>query len=159
MDVELNEPAAGDIGWLISSHGEQYTSQFSFDADFELDIARKALSFLDNKHPFDRMLIGHNDNERVASIAISRKTAQTAFINFVLVASQYRSRGIAHQLLDTVIAHAVAHDYTLIHLETYSCLKAARKLYKKYGFEMYEKNCDVKKYGHTFDQEFWKKKL
>jgi ribosomal protein S18 acetylase RimI-like enzyme len=159
MEIVVNNPSPGDIGWLISIHGKLYAEQFNFDSNFEIAIAKKVLTFLEAPHAFNRLWIASTDYKRVGSIAVSLQHDQTAFVNFLLVKTQYRGYGIARKLLDKVISHSKDNDLEILRLETYSCLESARKLYSKYGFEIYKKNAAVQKYGRTFDQEFWKKTL
>jgi ribosomal protein S18 acetylase RimI-like enzyme len=159
MEIILRNPIPGDIGWLISMHGKLYAEQFLFDSKFEIDIARKVLSFLEVKNPFNTIWIAAVNDEPVGSIAVSLKPDQTAFINFLLVLPEHRGCGVAQALMNRLVAHCRNHDLDLLRLETYSCLKSARELYRKYGFELLTKNVDVEKYGQIFDQEFWEKRL
>jgi len=159
MDIIVSNPSPGDIGWLISTHGQLYAEQFNFDQKFEIDIAKKVITFLESSNDFNRLWIAITDNKRVGSIAVSLKPNRTAFVNFLLVKTEYRGYGIAKTLLDKVISHTKHNDIKAIRLETYSCLKNARSLYNKYGFATYKKNAAVEKYGQSFDQEFWEKQI
>lgn len=159
MKVDLRNPIPGDIGWLISHHGKLYAEQFNFDADFERDIAKKVVSFLETPNPFNTLWIATVNNQPVGSIAVSLKPDHTAFINFLLVIAEYRGFGIAKTLLNKVVSHCSDHNVGIVRLETYSCLKSARELYKKYDFTLLARNADIKKYGQSFDQEFWEKRL
>lgn len=157
MEIVLRNPLPGDIGWLISMHGKLYAEQFGLDSDFESDIARKVIAFLENQNPFNALWIATVNNEPVGSIAVSMRPDQTAFINFLLVRTEYRGHGIARTLMDKVISHCSDHHVDLLCLETYSCLTSARKLYEQYGFSISNRNIAVKKYSQSFDQEFWEK--
>lgn len=159
MNITFRNPIPGDIGWLVSVHGELYAEQFKFDSNFEIDIAKKVVGFLENNAKFNNIWIAQAGTERVGSVAISLKQDQTSFINFLLVKKEYRRYGIAKQLMDEVIYHSRELNINLLRLETYSCLKDARNLYKKCGFEPYEVRQNVEKYGQSFDQEFWEKRL
>ncbi|KGO33710.1 GNAT family acetyltransferase [Desulfobulbus sp. Tol-SR] len=159
MEILLRNPIPGDIGWLISLHGKLYAEQFKFDSNFERDIAKKVLSFLETQNSFNMLWIAAINNKPVGSIAVSSKPDQTAFVNFLLVITEYRGRGVAEALMNKVVSHCLDHDLDILRLETYSCLKSARKLYKKYDFTLFTKNVDVKMYGQSFDQEFWEKRL
>lgn len=159
MEITFRNPVPGDIGWLISTHGELYSEQFNFDSNFEIDIARKVIGFLESNEKFNQIWIAQAGTERVGSIAISSRQDQTSFINFLLVRKEYWGRGIAKQLMDKVIQHSREFNKNPVRLETYSCLKDARHLYRKYGFEPYEVRPNVEKYGQSFDQEFWEKRL
>jgi ribosomal protein S18 acetylase RimI-like enzyme len=159
LDVVLRNPVPGDIGWLISTHGRLYAEEFGLDGDFERDIAKKVLAFLEKPDPFNMIWFATVDGTRIGSIAVSLKPDQTAFINFLLVMTEFRGYGVARMLLDEVISHARDHGVGSISLETYSCLESARKLYARYGFGIATKNVAVSKYGKSFDQEFWSKDL
>lgn len=159
MEISLRNPIPGDIGWLISTHGKVYAEQFEFDANFERDIAKKAIEFLEKQNPFNMLWLATIGNEPVGSIAVSLKSDQTAFINFLLVQPEHRGCGVAKTLMNKVISHCRNHDIGLLCLETYSCLTSARTMYEKYGFTLSTKNVAVKKYGQSFDQEFWEKRL
>lgn len=159
MEIMLRNPAPGDVGWLISMHGKLYGEQFEFDTEFELDIARKVLLFYENSHDFNWMKIAVKGQQRIGSIAVSLKPNLTAFVNFLLVLPNYRGLGLGEKLLREAIVHARQNNLGAVGLETYSCLKDARRLYKKAGFSIVKKNLNISKYGQTFDQEFWEKTL
>jgi ribosomal protein S18 acetylase RimI-like enzyme len=155
----IRKPKPGDLGWVISMHGITYSKEFQFDSNFELNIASKIIAFFDKAAAFERLWIKEIQGERAGSIAVSQISDQVAFINFLLVLSQFRGQGIAEELLDTAIHHAKEHKFSVIRLETYSCLKNARKLYKKVGFNMAKTTKDIEKFGQSFDQEFWELQL
>ena len=155
MNIVFRAPAPGDLGWVISMHGKIYAQDFQLAPQFEVDIARKLVLFFDHRHRFDRLFIAVVDGERVGSIAVSKESTTTAFVNFVLVMHEFRGQGVATSMMNKVINHARQHDYGKLRLETYSCLQEARRLYKKLGFQLVRRNHTVKKYSQVFDQEFW----
>lgn len=159
MDVILRNPLPGDIGWLISVHGKLYAEQFHFDSGFERDIARKVVAFLELQNAFNKLWIATIEDQPVGSVAVSSRPDQSAFINFLLVIPEFRGRGIARTLMDKVLSHCKYHGVGTLRLETYSCLKSARDLYRKYDFSLSTRNVDVSKYGQSFDQEFWEKHI
>lgn len=159
MEIILRNPVPGDIGWLISMHGKLYAEQFEFDSNFERDIAKKVIAFLEKQNSFNMLWIATMSDEPIGSIAVSLRPDQTAFINFLLVKTEYRGCGVAKTLMDKVISHCKDHNVALLCLETYSCLESARNLYKKYGFTLSTKNGAVEMYSQSFDQEFWEKRF
>lgn len=62
MEILLSNPFPGDIGRLISIHGQLYAEQFNFDSKFEMDIAKKVITFLAASHDFNRLWIAIADN-------------------------------------------------------------------------------------------------
>ncbi len=159
MNIELRKPKPGDIGWVIAKHGEVYSQQFLLNSRFELDIARKIVSFFGNPADFDIFIIAKIDGKRAGSLAISQQSETIAFINFLLVLEVYRGRGVARTLMRKVIQHAQEYPFKYLRLETYSILRDARKLYRKLGFTRYQVVADVEEYGRVFDQEYWELKL
>lgn len=158
--MRIRKHKSGDIGWMISQHGEIYTQEFQFDPHFEIHIAQKLIHFLRKGRPdFDTIWLAEVEKKRAGSIAISRRGGNIAFINFVLVSDEFRGLGIAQTLMETVINYCKQSQILAIELETYDCLVAARKLYAKLGFEILESNKSIKMHGQTLDQEFWGLKL
>jgi len=155
MEIALRQPAPGDIGWLISAHGSVYARQFDFDAQFEVDIAGKVAAFYQYRHELNTLLIAHVDGARAGSVAVSLRADGMAFINFLLVLEEYRGQGVARRLCDAVIGRAREFGMRTVRLETYSCLTAARELYRRYGFRLDRSTPNLEKYGQRFDREFW----
>lgn len=149
----------GDLGWIISMHGIIYSQEFQFDLNFETSIASKIVSFYEKAVAFDRLWIKEINGERAGSIAVSAISDHMAFINFLLILTRFRGQGIAHELMNKAIHHAREHKFSILRLETYSCLKNARKLYKKIGFKMTKSTKDIERFGQSFDQEFWELQL
>ncbi len=118
MPITFKQPGPGDLDWLISTHGSQYSQQFRFNSNFELDIARKVLNFVEDKNEFNRIFIAHYNGSKVGSIAVSATVNLTAFINFLLVKDQYRNNGIARELMFTAMQHAQDNGLQLVQLET-----------------------------------------
>ncbi len=160
MKFTIREHQPGDIGWIISKHGEIYTQEFEFNPSFETHIANKFVYFFrKEKSPFDTIWICEIDGQRAGSVAVWKKSEEKAFINFVLVLDGYRGHGIANKLFEVVIQHCKDYQFKAIELETYDCLKSARNLYDKLGFAIIQTNKEVTLFGKTMDQEFWQMRL
>ena len=155
MDFTIRQAEADDPDWIVARHGVLYPAEFGFDAGFGHDIAAKMKAFLAKDDAFKRIWIAEADNERLGSIAISQIGEGTAFLNFVLVEPAARGRGIAAAMMDTAFNHARQSGFSFVRLETYSCLKDARALYARHGFEIIESRAGIEKYGQSFDVEFW----
>ena len=140
-------------------HGLIYAREFGFNTDFEAGIARKAAKIYESTDPFNRIWIKEVGGQRAGSIAVSKMDDGAAFINFVLVLDEFRGRGIAVELMRHLIAHVREAGIGTIRLETYTCLKHAREMYRKLGFRIasFEKNCQ--RFGLTLEQEYWELRL
>ena len=152
MKIRNQQP--GDLGWIISIHGEVYTREFGFDASFEINIADKIVKYFSEKHDFNRVWIAEVDGQLAGSVAIRELPDKVGFINFVVVLNEFRGQGIARALMDKVIAHGRAHGKDKLRLETFTVLLGARELYKKIGFEIVEAN-ELELFSSNMVQEFW----
>ena len=154
-DLKVRAALPGDHEWIVAAHGDVYAAEFGFERGFEDDIGGKMQAFRRLPSTFNRIWIGIIGDERVASITVSERPAGVAFLNFVLVLPQHRGKGAGLRMMDTVLEHARAHGMKEVQLETYSCLTAARALYRRLGFQPVKVVPDQAAYGQAFDQEFW----
>lgn len=159
MDSSIRTIGPGDMGWMISMHGIIYAREFGFNTDFEAGIARKAATIYESKDPFNRIWIKELEGQRAGSIAVSRTDDGAAFINFVLVPDEFRSRGIAKELMQHLIAHVRQEGIETIRLETYTCLEQAREMYRNLGFSIASCEKDCERFGLTLEQEYWELRL
>lgn len=154
-ELKVRAAQQGDHEWIVAAHGDIYSTEFGFDNHFQDNIAEKMHVFLQLPSTFNRVWIGLVEDKRAASIAISDRPGDVAFLNFVLVLPQYRSRGVGHALMEIALDHARAHSLKEVQLETYSCLVDAKALYRCLGFRTTEVVPGQKAFGQTFQQEFW----
>ena len=155
MSIILSPPEPGDMGWIISKHGEIYAREFGIGEPFELDIAAKVTAFYQKKDFFRHLFIARVGGKRAGSIAVSTLSRTTGFINFLLVVPKFRNQGLAQHLISHVIEISRAQGLGRLRLETYGCLVGARRLYAKNGFKILETQSDFNAYGQNFDREFW----
>ncbi|WP_370254289.1 GNAT family N-acetyltransferase, partial [Nioella sp.] len=121
--------APSDRDWLIARHRSLYGAEFGFTPDFGDSIADKLDAFLARPDPAKRLWIAEETGQRIGSIAVSSRDG-SAFLNFVLLEPSARGRGLGHHLMQPALDHARSHGFTRARLETYSCLTAARALYR-----------------------------
>jgi len=157
--VTIRSADAADQAWLVAAHAEVYSSEFGFDPDFRADIEGKLAALRAQADAFTQIWIALVDEQRAGTIAISRRGADTAFINFLLVGPDFRRRGLARALMDLALEHAEHHRFRQVRLETYSCLDKARALYAALGFRIAEAPSQMHRYGRDFAQEFWQRPL
>ena len=150
--------APADRDWLIERHRTLYAQDFGFTPDFGDSIADKLDAFLAGEDPSKRLWIAEDDGQRIGSIAVSGRDG-SAFLNFVLLEPSARGRGLGHALMQTALDHARAKGFTQARLETYSCLTAARALYRAHGFEIAETDPGWERFGQNFDREIWQADL
>lgn len=159
MATQIRTLQPGDIGWIISMHGEVYAREFNFNMDFEAGIARKAALICESDDTFNCVWIKEVDGQRAGSIAVSRQDDGAAFINFVLVLDEYRGQGFALELMQHLIAYVRDAGIKTIRLETYTCLQHARVMYKNLGFRIVSSKKNCHRFGLVLEQEYWELEL
>ncbi|WP_127561307.1 GNAT family N-acetyltransferase [Nioella ostreopsis] len=150
--------APSDRDWLIDRHRVLYGAEFGFAPDFGDSIADKLDAFLAHEDPSKRLWIAEASGQRIGSIAVSNRDG-AAFLNFVLLDPAARGKGLGHHLVQTALDHARAQGFSRIRLETYSCLIAARALYRAHGFQIIKTDPGWHRFGQSFDREIWQADL
>lgn len=140
-EVVLRPHRPGDVGWVISQHGEVYSKEYDWDGTFEAFVARIAADFvLDFNPKSDCCWITERNGERLgASFVVSHpKEDGVCKLRMVIVSSEARGLGVGRQLVEACLAFAKDAGYKKMMLWTNDVLKPARKLYQVIGFELIE---------------------
>ena len=140
-DVRLRTHQAGDIGWVISQHGEIYAREYGWDIRFESFVARIAADFVDQ---FDAerevcflAVRGDGANEeRLGCAFVVKQDAAVAKLRMVILVPQARGLGIGKTLVRACIEFARGKGYQRMALWTNDVLHAARAIYVAEGFAL-----------------------
>jgi DNA-binding MarR family transcriptional regulator/ribosomal protein S18 acetylase RimI-like enzyme len=136
-DIHLREHRAGDIGWIVSLHGETYEHEYGWNEEFEALVAGIGAAFLKNFDPSgERAWIAELDGERVGCALVVRSSRSVAKLRLVLVDPRARGLGIGQRLVREAIAFARGCGYRKLTLWTNDCLHAARTIYVAEGFRL-----------------------
>lgn len=157
--VMLRDPAPGDMGWVIQQHGEIYTREYGWNAQFEALVVGIVAGFIKNFRPQDeKCWIAELEGERVGAAFVVRKSATTAQLRMLILTPQARGLGLGGRLTDECIAFARSRGYKKMLLWTNSGLEAARAIYAKRGFTLM-KSEPYRGFGHDLVGETWLLKL
>ena len=125
----------GDVGWVISKHGEIYHEEFGWDGSFEAMVADIGAAFIRDYNPArEHCWIAERDGERVGSVFVVEKNRETAQLRMLIIDPAARGMRLGERLVDEVIRFAKAKGYSKLTLWTNDCLHAARRIYQKAGF-------------------------
>jgi DNA-binding MarR family transcriptional regulator/N-acetylglutamate synthase-like GNAT family acetyltransferase len=155
----LRGPRAGDMGWVVQSHGSLYAREYGFDSSFESLVAEIAAKFLAS---FDasreRCWIAELDGAPVGSVFLVRHSDDVAKLRLLLVDPAGRGHGLGQRLVAECVAFARQCGYRKITLWTQSILVAARKIYQDTGFVLVGTE-PHRSFGQSLIGETWELEL
>jgi GNAT superfamily N-acetyltransferase len=135
-EIILRDPRPGDLGWVVMQHGEIYSREYGFTADFEAMVAEIAGKYVKNLRPAaEKCWMAEIDGERVGAVFVVRRTAATAQMRLLIVTPQARGHGVGARLTDECISFARSKGYGKLMLWTQSHLDAAHAIYQARGFK------------------------
>ncbi|HEX3742703.1 MAG TPA: helix-turn-helix domain-containing GNAT family N-acetyltransferase [Bryobacteraceae bacterium] len=157
--VALRTHRAGDIGWVVARHGEIYTSEYGWDNTFEGLVAEIAGKFLGRFDPArERCWIAELNGQRAGSVFLVKHTATVAKLRLLLVEPSARGHSLGTRLVDACVAFAREAGYRKLTLWTQNNLHAARRIYRRAGFQLAEEG-PYQAFGVNLVQQVWDLKL
>lgn len=129
----------GDLGWVVTAHGEMYAREFGWDTTFEALVARIVADYAaahdDNR---EAAWIAEDGGRRVGCVFCVAADDQTAQLRILLVDPAARGHGTGARLVDECLQFARQAGYKRMKLWTNHPLAAARRIYQSRGFQLVE---------------------
>ena len=158
-DIVLRPHRPGDIGWVISRHGQLYAEEFGWDDGFEALVARIGADFIDQFQPgLERAWIAERDGKRIGAVFIVRKSKFVAKLRMLLIEPDARGIGLGKRLVEESITFSRAAGYRKITLWTHDILVAARGIYQRAGFTLVS-SAPNQAFGVDLRTEVWELRL
>ena len=133
--ISLRRPRAGDLGRVVTLHGELYHREFGYDHRFEALVAGIVAEFAERFDPRrERCWIAELNGEAVGSVFLVRKSPTVAKLRLLVIHPKARGLGLGRRLTRACIRFAREKRYRKIVLWTQSHLAAARAIYEAEGF-------------------------
>lgn len=131
-----DELRAGDLGRLITLHGEAYARFPGFDLKFEAYVARTFAEFGIDDDFDGRVWMLERDGRLFGSAAIVHRDHGVMQLRWVVLAPELRGGGFGRRLVERAIDYSRQRNATRIVLETTDGLEASAALYRSLGFEI-----------------------
>jgi GNAT superfamily N-acetyltransferase len=152
---ELRELRVGDLGWVVSRHGEVYAESYGWDVSFEELVAGVVGEFaVDHDPERERGWIADVGGCSAGSIFCVAEDAETARLRLLLVEPWARGLGIGAALVEACVEFGRAAGYRRMVLWTDEFLTPARRLYAAAGFRLVSSRAEVA-FGHENVAEDW----
>ncbi|MFE9393037.1 GNAT family N-acetyltransferase [Streptomyces sp. NPDC006784] len=147
---------AGDLGWVVMAHAEAYSRQFSWNADFEVLVAKIVAEYGANHDPArEAGWIAEIDGRRVGCVfLVAGDRPEVAKLRILLVTPEGRGIGLGTRLVEECLAFAREVGYEQVTLWTNDVLTAARKIYQSFGFTLADEE-PHHSYGHDLVGQNW----
>jgi DNA-binding MarR family transcriptional regulator/N-acetylglutamate synthase-like GNAT family acetyltransferase len=157
--VELREPRPGDLGWVVERHGEIYTAEYGWSAEFERLVARVVGEFAaGDETARQRCWIATVDGRRAGCVFVMKGSDTVAKLRLLLVEPWARGHGLGGLLVRTCMAGGSELSYTRMTLWTNEVLHAARRIYEREGFVLVRRERH-RLFGPELTGETWERDL
>lgn len=132
----------GALGRITELHGIYYDSHWGLGLYFEAKAATEMVELLLRFNPAqDGIWLATAGQEIIGSVLIDGKNAaqgEGARLRWFILAEGYQGRGIGQQLLNMALDFCRQAGFKRVYLTTFAGLDAARHLYERAGFKLYE---------------------
>lgn len=138
---------------IIEKQRAFYTDNYGFDATF-LDYLHETFDA-----EIEKVWIAENHGDFVGSIGIVKENEKTAMLRWFIVEDNVRGKGVGTRLIQLLLDYCKEQQYERVILWTISSLPTARRLYKKFGFEITETKEEQLLWGQKLIEERWELEL
>jgi DNA-binding MarR family transcriptional regulator/GNAT superfamily N-acetyltransferase len=155
----LRPPRSGDLGWIVSRHGELYAREHGWDETFEGLVARVVADYAERHDPQrDAAWIAEAAGRRAGCVMCVGRSERVAQLRLLLVEPRARGLGIGAALVDACIDFARAAGHAQLRLWTNDVLEHARRIYERAGFALVSSE-PHRSFGHDLVGQTWSRAL
>lgn len=127
----------GEAGYIAYRHCILYEKEYGLGGTFEQYVLDSLTKYI-NEQPEGEIWVAEHNGRIVGSIAIVRTDERMAQLRWFLIEPEYRGTGLGRQLMTIAMDYCKQKKFSRVYLWTFQDLKAARHLYKSFGFSLTE---------------------
>ena len=131
-----HELRCGDLGRIVSLHGEAYEPLGGYGLRFEAYVGQTIAEYVLQNDSRGRIWLAERSDALVGCTAIVLRDADVAQLRWVVVDPSTRGQGLGKKLLDRSLAYAREQSCSSIILETTDGLPESQGMYQKLGFQV-----------------------
>jgi GNAT superfamily N-acetyltransferase len=136
-DLEIrHELRCGDLGRIITLHGEVYEPLPGFGLQFEAFVGRTIAEYILDNNANGRFWLVERNGRLVGCTAVVLREDKRGQLRWVVVDPAERGHGLGKQLVSDAIEYCREEGCRSIFLETTDGLPESQTLYESYGFEI-----------------------
>jgi N-acetylglutamate synthase-like GNAT family acetyltransferase len=136
-DISIrHELRSGDLGRIVSLHGEAYAPLAGFGLRFEAYVAQTIAEYVLDNDARGRIWLAEQDGKLIGCTAVALRDDNTSQIRWVVVDPAARGHGLGNELVGRAVDYCKAEARNSIYLFTTDGLAESQSLYEKLGFEM-----------------------
>jgi DNA-binding MarR family transcriptional regulator/GNAT superfamily N-acetyltransferase len=151
---------AGMIGRITEMHGSYYAREHNFGSFFERKVAAGLVDFSDRLgKPCNQIWLAMVNDRVVGSVAIDGEDLgnNEAHLRWFILDDGCRGSGVGRKLIAEAMKFCDEQKFSSVQLWTFNKLKAARRVYESFGFEL-SKEWEGDQWGSTItEQQFTRK--
>ena len=126
----------GDLGRVISLHGEVYDPMGGYGLRFEAFVGRTIAEFILDNDGRGRIWLAERGECLVGCAAIALREGARGQLRWVVVEPSERGRGLGKQLVASAMHYCREQGCESVFLETTDGLPESQTLYERLGFEV-----------------------
>lgn len=143
--IEISGWTPGSLGQVVALHGRYYARDWGFGPYFEAKVASGMAAFIPRIDPNrDLFLVARRGSHMLGSITIdgSETESDEAHVRWFITSDAARGTGIGRQLMQQAMEFCNRVGFSLVYLDTFKGLDAARHLYEAHGFALTDEHTD-----------------
>lgn len=131
-----HELRPGDLGRIVSLHGEAYEPLGGYGLRFEAYVGQTIAEFVLNNNARGRIWLVEQAGDLLGCSAIVLRGEGVAQLRWVVVAPSARGQGLGSKLIGRTLDYARDQNCRAVILETTDGLPESQALYEKLGFRV-----------------------